>query len=72
MKFDPEVLHDVSFGFVTCAGFFGLLGMYIPFFYIQLYSISQHTITGELNNYLLPLLNAGSVIGRLVRTLFIP
>jgi len=50
----------------SSSALFGFIGLYIPFFYVQLYSIQRKAAQGSLITYLLPLLNAGSFLGRIV------
>jgi MFS family permease len=54
----------------TIGEFFGFMGMYVPFYYITTYSISQNIVSSNLGFYLLTLLNAGSVFGRIVPNFF--
>jgi hypothetical protein len=49
--------------------FMGYVGLYIPFFYIQLYCSEKSIITGEFNFYLLPIMNASGFFGRLVSSI---
>lgn len=58
--------RDISYTWFSCSAFFGFLGVYIPFFYVQLYAQQRKTVSGELVFYLPPLLNAGSLFGRIV------
>jgi hypothetical protein len=54
--------------FITGVCFFLLfLGVDIPAFYIQLYGIKQRILDRDLSSYLLPILNTGSLFGRIVR-----
>lgn len=63
---DKSVATDVPFLVYIVGLFFAFIGLYVPFFYIQLYSI-QHGITSEeFSPYLVTILNAGSVVGRLL------
>lgn len=49
------------------AAFFAFMGLYIPFYYIGIYSQSKiPNMPTALLAYLVPLLNAGSVFGRLI------
>lgn len=66
--FDKTVTKDYPFQIFAFSSFFGFLGLYIPFFYIQLYSINKG-ITNNVLVYLLPITNAGSFFGRIVRVL---
>ena len=42
------------------------VGLYIPYFYIQLYGIEDGVTSSNLEPYLLPLINAGSLFGRIL------
>ncbi len=48
------------------AEFFGYMGVYIPFFYVQLYATEKAIVDESYAVYLLVLLNAGSIFGRVV------
>lgn len=63
---DQSAWMETPFVYFGCAMFLGFLGLYIPFFYIQLQSIQQEGLNKDLVFYLLPLLNGGSFFGRLV------
>jgi predicted MFS family arabinose efflux permease len=63
---DLAAFRDSEYTLFAIAMFLGYLGLYIPFFYIQLYSLERFSITGELNFYLLPIMNATGFFGRLV------
>lgn len=64
--FDAAAWKEPHFTLYAISLFVGYMGMYIPFFYIQLYCLEKNIITGELNFYLLPILNASGLFGRLV------
>lgn len=68
-KFDVTAWTEMRFVLFSCACFFGFLGLYIPFFYIQLQVTQEEIVEMRLVFYLLPLLNAGSFLGRLVSDL---
>ena len=63
---DFSAWKEVSYALFACSALFGFLGIYIPFFYVQLYALQQVTVNGNFVFYLLPLLNTGSLFGRLV------
>ncbi|KAI9810734.1 MAG: hypothetical protein M1827_006072 [Pycnora praestabilis] len=50
----------------TIGMFFGFIGLYTPIFYIQTYAIQEHITNTNLGFYMLPILNAASVFGRVV------
>lgn len=65
--FDIYAWKEMSF-FLTGLGLFLVfLGVVIPLFYVQLFAIDKGIVDSRLAFYLLPLLNAGSVFGRIVR-----
>ncbi|KAF1978045.1 monocarboxylate transporter [Bimuria novae-zelandiae CBS 107.79] len=51
--------------FYAMALFVGYMGMYIPFFYIQVYCLENSIMTEDLGFYLLPIMNASGFFGRL-------
>jgi predicted MFS family arabinose efflux permease len=58
-------LTEPTFAFVTAAIFFFYWGMFIPIIFIV--SIARsHGMSGHMSNYLVPILNATSIIGRTV------
>ena len=66
-------LKDVPFQLLNLGAFFGLMGVYVVFFYIQLFAehVEQRT-QGDRNitmSYLVAMLNAGGVFGRLLPNL---
>jgi MFS family permease len=51
------------------AGFFcGFMGLYMPFFYAQLYALREHLTTESLAFYLLAVMNSTSTFGRKLRS----
>lgn len=58
--------REASFSLFSIAEFFGFMGLYIPFFYIQTYALEKTNIDKNLAIYLPVLLNAGSFFGRIV------
>ena len=63
---DSSAWREAPFLLFSVAEFFGFMGLYIPFFYVQLYAIERTDIGEHLAFYLLTLLNAGSLFGRIV------
>lgn len=52
------------------AGFFvGFMGLYMPFFFAQVYALQQHITNDQLAFYLLPIMNSTSLFGRIVPNL---
>jgi predicted MFS family arabinose efflux permease len=53
------------------AGFFcGFMGLYMPFFYGQLYALDENLTNTNLAFYLLAIMNSTSVFGRIIPNLF--
>ena len=53
--------------FVFCLGtFFGFMGIYVTFFYIQLYALERTDTSTNLASYLLSIINASAIIGRII------
>ncbi|KAG9235071.1 MFS monocarboxylate transporter-like protein [Amylocarpus encephaloides] len=66
--FDTSALTEIPF-LVSCVFFLLLfMGSYIPPFYIQSYG--RQTITGNLSHYLLPFINFGSLVGKIIPPYF--
>ena len=63
--FDVSALHEASFIFCTLGLCFGFMGLYNPFFYITPFALSRTGASATLAFYLVPLLNAASVFGRI-------
>ncbi|KAK4116840.1 MFS general substrate transporter [Canariomyces notabilis] len=63
---DKTALRDAPYLFVVCGGFFAFLGLYVTFFYITLFATSHGAATESFAPYLVTLLNAGSIVGRLI------
>lgn len=59
--------REPEYALYAVALFLGYIGIYIPYFYIQLYCLEKNIVTGNLNTYLIPLINAGGFFGRIVR-----
>ena len=52
---------------VFCLGtFFGFMGIYVTFFYIQLYALERTDTSVNLSSYLLSIINASAIIGRVI------
>ncbi|KAI2467581.1 MFS general substrate transporter [Annulohypoxylon bovei var. microspora] len=63
---DADALREAPFLSFAAAGLFAFMGLYVPFFYIQLYSLRFGIAPADLSAYLVTLLNAGSVFGRIL------
>ena len=64
--FDLAVLRELPFNLFLFGFFFGMMGMYIPFYYISTYSTETSIVDENLGFYLLTIINAASVFGRIV------
>ncbi|KAJ7146008.1 major facilitator superfamily domain-containing protein [Mycena epipterygia] len=62
---------DLGYLSALAGAFFTSLGLFFPFFYLQLYAVTNG-VDKQLAFYLLTLLNGGSVIGRLVNNSISP
>ena len=68
LAFDFKAFRELPFLFITLSFFFTLVGVYAPTFFIQLYALkSQYPpiASEKLAAYILPILNAGAIPGRL-------
>jgi len=63
---ESSAIKEKPFMFFTLGMFFGFMGLYIPFFYIQSYAISEGIMSGDIAFYMLPVLNASSIWGRII------
>jgi len=55
----PYVLYSIG-------GAIAFMGLYVPFFYVQAFAISERVVNENLGFYLLSVLNAASVFGRII------
>ncbi|KAK4550654.1 hypothetical protein LTR36_000233 [Oleoguttula mirabilis] len=63
---DFSGFKELPYVLFALVSFFGSAGLYIPFFYITEYSQAEvHGISSELAFYMLPIMGAGSILGRL-------
>lgn len=58
--------NEVPYSIFCLAMFFGYVGAFGPIYYISSYAIDTHIMTARLAFYLLPILNAASVFGRII------
>ena len=63
---ESKALKEAPYSLINAGLFCSFLGLYIPIFYIQSYSIQQHITSENLGFYTLPMLNAASIFGRVV------
>jgi MFS family permease len=65
---DLSGFRELSFNLFAAAVFFGNVGLYLPFFYLTTYA-KEAGFSDELAFYMLPILNGGSVVGRVIPSL---
>jgi MFS family permease len=63
---DKTAFRDAPYLIFIAGGLFGFLALYVPFFYITLFATSRNVVTESFAPYLVTLLNAGSIVGRIV------
>lgn len=63
---DLSGFRELPFTLFCLAAFIGFIGLYIPFFYIELFAGEQAGLGSTLAFYMLPVLSAGSIVGRLL------
>lgn len=63
--FDSAAWSERPYSFFAFGGFFGFIGMYLPLYYISVFAIA-HGMSPRLAFYLIPILNAGSIFGRIL------
>jgi predicted MFS family arabinose efflux permease len=63
---DLHAFREVPYLMFSIAEFFGFMGMYIPFFYMQSFAIEKGIMDSRLAFYMLAVLNAASVFGRII------
>ncbi|MCJ1367598.1 hypothetical protein MMC16_006732 [Acarospora aff. strigata] len=54
----------------TVSSFFAFIGLYTPIFYIETYAIQEKIMDPKLASYMLPILNAASIFGRVIPNFF--
>jgi len=64
--FDPAMLRELPFAIFNLATFFGFVGQYIPFFFMEQYA-AAHGL--GMPFYMLTFLNVGSIPGRILPSL---
>ena len=64
--FDLASFRDAPFVYFSFGVFFGFMGIYVLFFYIEIYGLQECHMNGSLATYLLAVVNAGSFLGRLI------
>lgn len=67
---DWSALKEPAFMTYLLGSTLGFCGLYMPFFYIQLFAITSGATDANLGFYLVPILNAASTFGRIVPNFF--
>lgn len=63
---DLPAFKEIPYTLFVAGAFIGFMGLYMPFFYIQLYAIQGGITDTNLAFYLVAILNSASVFGRIV------
>ncbi|KAF2767929.1 MFS general substrate transporter [Teratosphaeria nubilosa] len=64
--FDLKAFRETPYLLFSIGEFLGFMGLYIPFFYLQSYSSEKGIMGTNLAFYMLPILNAASIFGRVI------
>ncbi|KAF2761059.1 putative monocarboxylate permease [Pseudovirgaria hyperparasitica] len=67
---DLAAFKYAPYSIFIAGSFLSFVGLYTPFFYVQLYDISKNITAASLVFYLLPILNAASIFGRIIPNFF--
>ncbi|KAJ9649546.1 hypothetical protein H2199_000322 [Coniosporium tulheliwenetii] len=62
---DWSAFTEPPYALFVVGAFLAFMGLYTPFFYIQLFAIQSNITDTNLAFYLLPILNASSIFGRI-------
>jgi predicted MFS family arabinose efflux permease len=63
---DSSALKDVPYILFNCGLLFGFMGIYVIFYYIELYALLESNVAPTLANFILVIVNASSILGRLI------
>ncbi|KAL5422537.1 hypothetical protein PMIN07_012457 [Paraphaeosphaeria minitans] len=63
---DVSAFRIPAYSLMVTGFFVGFMGLYMPFFYAQLYAITDRITDPDLGFYLLAIMNSASVFGRIV------
>ncbi|SCO91259.1 related to monocarboxylate transporter [Fusarium oxysporum] len=63
---DWTAFREPPYMLFTLGIFLAFMGLYVPFYYVQLHAIDRGITNSNLGFYLLPILNAASVFGRII------
>ncbi|KDN65176.1 putative major facilitator superfamily transporter [Colletotrichum sublineola] len=67
---DRSAFSDVPYLLFVAACCLVFLGMYTPFVYIQGFALQRGAVSSQVDKYLLAIMNAGSIMGRIIPNLF--
>ncbi|KAG9560778.1 MFS monocarboxylate transporter-like protein, partial [Aureobasidium melanogenum] len=63
---DFAAFKEPAYALFSLASFVGFIGLYIPFFYISTYARDVSGLDDTLSFYMLPIMSAGSIAGRII------
>jgi MFS family permease len=63
---EPAAFKEPAYALFSISLFFVFIGLYIPFFYVPTYAQRELKTSDDLSFYLLAILNAASVFGRII------
>jgi MFS family permease len=63
---DLPAFKEPAYALFVLGSFLGFMGLYVVFFYVQTYAIQTNITNDNMAFYLLSVLNAGSVFGRII------
>ncbi|PQE10385.1 major facilitator superfamily transporter protein [Rutstroemia sp. NJR-2017a WRK4] len=63
---DRTAFRDIPYILLNTGLLFGFMGLWIIFYYIQLYALNRSSVSPNLASYLLVIINAASLPGRLL------
>ncbi|KAG9952270.1 MFS monocarboxylate transporter-like protein, partial [Aureobasidium melanogenum] len=63
---DFAAFKEPAYALFSLASFVGFIGLYVPFFYISTYARDVSGLDDTLSFYMLPIMSAGSIAGRII------
>ncbi|KAK2593664.1 hypothetical protein QQS21_008633 [Conoideocrella luteorostrata] len=63
---DRDAVQDLPYLLLNGGLFFGYMGLYIVFYYIELFALDRTNVSSPLANYLLVIINISSLPGRII------
>lgn len=64
--FAAAAFKEPAFAWFTAAMFFGYMGLYVPIDYVSSFAGNKLQASKDMTFYMVPILNAGSIVGRIV------